>query len=414
MIFLTGLRLIWLFYHVPSEQPIVKDGLLDLRDYDFQKEQPVSLDGEWAFYPEKLVESLDELHPNMESIYTNQSEENSKYKFGTYHLRILLDENTDIAHLFSISIPSVNTASALFVNGHLKEHSGNVGINAANHTGKGNPYTVPFSVNKQEIDIFLQISNFDTSKGITLSSPITFGSSKAMAKDKNLEDILLISMVVILILHSVYSLLIYIFITKQKVMLFFTIGFLFPAIDEMLTYNSASMEWLHLNYEWSFKFKEFIYLGAAFFLVQLMRHLLRNMQTYKRFRWLNILYGICSLLIVVLPLNYLIQVNTLFFILYFASFVSVIPLALKEYFQYEDESIFVAIVVMSTTSGIVWGLIKAITGIVIPFYPFDYLFAFLGFAVFWFKRFYRQNKKVVDLVDELKIAEDRKSTRLNS
>lgn len=408
---LTGFRLLWLFYHAPSDQPVAQDGLLDLREYDLNDEQTITLNGEWIFLPERLVEDPNQLPSNIEENIIDISEgtnEDSSYRFGTYYLKVLVDETTDLDHLFSISIPSANTASELFINGQLTDQSGEVAADEDGHNGKGNPYVVSFSAEDNEIDIMLQVSNFDTSEGIAVSSPIKFGTSNAIAKDKGFEDTLLIGMVVILILHSIYCLLIYTFISRKKIMLFFAVGFLFPAIDEMLTYNSASMEWLHFNYEWAFKFKELVYLGAALFLVQIMKTLLRNSQKYKRFRWLTMLYGACALLIIILPLNDLIQVNTMFFILYFVSFIAVVPLALKEYFQYKDESFFIAVVIMGTTSGILWGLIKAVSGMEIPFYPFDYLSAFLAFAVYWFKRFYRQNQQVVNLVDELEQADKKK------
>jgi len=225
--FLTILRLIWFFYHAPSEQPMAQDGLLDLRGYDLQDVQTVTLDGEWTFYAERLVEDPQELHV-LEGNHTEMSggtDQDSSYKFGTYYLKVLIDENTDLTDLFSISIPSTKTASVLFVNGHLKDQSGDVAADAEHHSGKGSPYVVSFSAEKNEIDIMLQVSNFDTSKGIAVSSPIKFGSSKAIAKNKNFEDILVISLVVILVLHSVYSLLLYIFISRKKIMLFFTVGF---------------------------------------------------------------------------------------------------------------------------------------------------------------------------------------------
>lgn len=411
LVSLTSFRLVWFFYHAPSEQPVAHEGVLDLREYKLTDEQTVNLDGEWIFLPEELLENSQQIkNSTKENIIpiSKSDEQDVSYKFGTYYLKILLNESTDLNELFSVSIPSANTATALFVNGHLKDQSGKVASEQNVHIGKGNPYIASFLVENNEINIMIQVSNFDTFQGVAINTPITFGTSKAIAKNKDFNDNLLRSMVVILVLHSIYSLLIYIFIYRKKIMLFFAFGFLFPAIDELLTYNSASMEWLHFNYEWAFKFKELIYLGAAFFLVQIMRNLLRDSHQNKRFKWFTILYGISVLLILVLPLNYLIQVNILFFILYFVSFIGVVPLALKDYFHYKDESFFIAAVILGTTSGIIWGLVKATLGLEIPFYPFDYLFAFLGFAVYWFKRFYRQNRQVIDLVEELEKEDQKK------
>ncbi|MFD2706962.1 ATP-binding protein [Salibacterium lacus] len=411
MLVLTGFRLLWAEYHIPSEKPAVEKGVLDLREYNVKSESPVSFEGGWVFFPGTLAQNPQELPFDAGTHSDNtakESSEDSSTKFGTYHLKILIDKTIDSEQSFSLSIPSTDTASSLFVNGDLKGYSGHAAKETDQHLGKGNPYTVTFTSEKQKIDIMLQVSNFDTPGGAAVSSPITFGAAEQVTQDRNFEHTLLISLVVILLLHSIYSLLIYLFVSRTKIMLFFAVGFVFPAVDELLTYNSSFMEWLHFNFEWSFKFKEFIYLGAAFFLVQIMRNLLKNAQKYKRFRWFTMLYGFCTLLIFILPLDYLTRVNSLFFILYFVSFIGVVPLALKDYFQYKDESIFIAIVVVSTTSGILWGFIKEVTGINIPFYPFDYLCAFFSFAIFWFKRFYRQNQQVVELVEELEQADKKK------
>lgn len=416
MVFLTSLRLLWIIYHAPGEHPVAQNGYLDLREYILGNDQTIALDGEWVFYPEKLI-NPQELNSNKENSIKNITKINNKdssLRFGTYHLKILVDENSNIDDIYSIRIPSTNTASALFVNGHFIGGSGEVATDNDHHKGKGNSYVVSFYTETNEIDIMLQVSNFDTSKGITINNPIKFGTSKAIDKEQDFTKVLLVGMVVILLLHSLYSILIYIFIHRDKIILFFAVGSLLPAIDELITYNYFTIEWLQLNYIWSFKLKALIYLGAAFFLVQMMRVLLTNFQQYKRFRLFSILYGISAILIMILPLNYMIQVNIVFFILYFISFLSVVFLALKEYFQYRYESFFIAVIVISTTSGILWGLIKAVSGMEIPFYPFDYLCAFLGFAFFWFKRFYRKNRQVVELVEELKQADKLKDEFLTS
>lgn len=407
---LTCFRLLWLYYHVPVDQPVTKDGILDLQSYHLNDKETVSIHGEWMFFPERLLENPTQVTGDDKRSIIDLSKGMTKISsvsFGTYYLKILIDEEIGLEHLFSISIPSTSTASALFVNGHLKGQSGVVAVDETSHVGKGNPFTVSFSTESNEIDLMIQVSNFDTFEGIEINTPIKFGTSKAMLSNKRFEDGLLISMVVILVLHSIYSLLIYA-ISRQKMLLFFAIGFLFPAIDEMLTYNSASMAWLHFNYEWSYKFKELVYLGAALFLVHIMKNLLKEAAQYKRFRWFTTFYAVSACFIIILPLNVLISVNSLFFILYVVSFISVIQLALKDYFQYKDESFFIAVVVVGTTSGILWGLIKEVSGIEIPFYPFDYLCAFLGFAFYWFKRYYRQNQQVVELVGKLEVADQKK------
>lgn len=43
---LTAFRLLWLFYHAPTDQPIARDGVLGLSDYPLHKNQSLTLNGE--------------------------------------------------------------------------------------------------------------------------------------------------------------------------------------------------------------------------------------------------------------------------------------------------------------------------------------------------------------------------------
>ena len=124
MIALTSFRLIWFFYHLPQDQPVAVEGILDLDGYDLDDHQTVSLDGEWAFFPEQLISDPKDISTNHIDHHLHISEGDNLQEqttFGTYYLKIKIDEEVDFDHLFSISIPSTNTASALYVNGHLKE-----------------------------------------------------------------------------------------------------------------------------------------------------------------------------------------------------------------------------------------------------------------------------------------------------
>ena len=46
---LTSGRLFWLNQFKPTAQPIIENGILDLREWDFTKSPTFSLDGEWQF-----------------------------------------------------------------------------------------------------------------------------------------------------------------------------------------------------------------------------------------------------------------------------------------------------------------------------------------------------------------------------
>ncbi|WP_322420371.1 ATP-binding protein [Jeotgalibacillus haloalkalitolerans] len=394
LIILTSLRIAWLAYHTSNHTLIAEDGFIDLSEYNVDEIRQLNISEGWDFKP-GLIYNADTLH-NDEVI------QNGNHNYGSYYLTILLNDEVDTDDIFSLSIPSSATASSLYVNGELIAQSGVVSNEPVEHLGKGTPYLASFTTNTNELNFVVNTSNFDTTDGASLNSPIYFGTSESLLQKRNLEQFLLLIIIVILSLFSIYSLVIYLFINRKFIFLLFSIGFLFPAIDELLMYNSSVLSILNLNYEWSYKVKEFAYLGSVFFLVQIMKSILREERTYKRFYMLNVLYLICSIIIFISPLQLLSQISVSFFVLYFLSFAIVMPMALKEYFHYRDESIFIAIILVGTTSGIIWGVVKAVFSLDIPFYPFDYFLVFLAFSMFWFKRFARKNNEVLSLVEKLK------------
>ncbi|MBO1005716.1 hybrid sensor histidine kinase/response regulator [Pseudogracilibacillus auburnensis] len=419
LVFLTAFRLLWLVYHFPPEQPPVSDGVLDLRGYELHEKRTITLDGEWSFYPEnfidpQLTEKAFSNIPWKKVIVPSSDSSMTPVRFGTYRLRILLDEIQMTGHQFGIRIPSTKTASALYINGILEAESGNVADNNWQHKGKDIPNSVYFTSEQHEIDIILHLSNFDTPESIGINKTIKFGTAEAVQYEQNVMKNLIASIVVILIIHSLYTILIYIFIYRNKIMLFFTIGFLLPALDEVITYDKSIIGWLNLDYDWSLKLFNLIYLGASFFFVQFMRVLLTKHHKSILFKWYTVLYILSALSIMIMPIHYLLPANTVFFVLYFVSFITVVIFSLKEYIENQKESFFLAFVALSTTSGIIWGLIKALAKIEIPFYPFDYAFAFLGFAAFWFRRFYERDQQVNELVDELKKADKLKDNFLTN
>lgn len=58
LLLLTALRVGWMFYYQPIEQPAAENGVIDLRDWDFNNNDVVTLDGEWKFIPNDLSAPL--------------------------------------------------------------------------------------------------------------------------------------------------------------------------------------------------------------------------------------------------------------------------------------------------------------------------------------------------------------------
>ena len=126
ILLLTILRISWTnILDIPEGAPAER-GTIDLREVNTSTNFKMKLGGEWAFYPNVLIPSnnFDQYAAKSDKVYSylpeawNQYFENEEAThYGTYHLRILKDN--DIPQLYGISIPEGLSAYEVYINGHL-------------------------------------------------------------------------------------------------------------------------------------------------------------------------------------------------------------------------------------------------------------------------------------------------------
>ncbi|MGE8000780.1 ATP-binding protein [Lysinibacillus sp. NPDC093190] len=405
-IVLTALRLLWLAYFLPSsDQPIAREGIFDIRDQQLSDEEVLNLDGEWLYYPGSLIDPLNintqSFEQTTRTIPMRDSNATTQ-RYGSYRLKILLNHNAPKDNRFAVRIPAVPTASALYINGKLVEQSGKVATDSHSHKGQAAPYTLYFTNEQPEIDLILHVSNFDTSISPTIDKRILFGSASAIEHHQMINYLSLATISITLILFTLFSTLVFLFINPKPIVLLFTVGFLLPLADELISYDQSILTWLHLDYVWSFKLSTIIYLGSSFFFVQFMRVLLVKYHNAKCFQWLCAFYFLSAFFTIVLPIDWLFAINPFYFILYVVSFLCVVVLSLREYLENQKQSTaFIALTALGTTNGIIWAYIKSIYVFDIPMYPFDYLFVMLGFSGYWFKRFFENQAQINQLIAKL-------------
>ncbi|MBG9456866.1 hypothetical protein ABE61_23520 [Lysinibacillus sphaericus] len=409
-IVLTTLRILWLTYFLPSsEQPIAQEGVFDLRDHQLSDKEVLYLDGEWLYYPGLLIDPLNidhnkslQLSEQATRVIPMQEPEATAERYGTYRLKILLNDNAPKDNRYAIRIPAVSTASALYLNGKLVEQSGKVATDSHSHHGQVATYTHYFTNEQPELDIILHISNFDTTISPTINKKIWFTSASAMAHQQIINNLSFAIISITLLLFALFSSLVFLFIYPKPVVLLFTIGFLLPLADELISHDPSMLNWLHLDYVWSFKLSSIIFLGSSFFFVQFMRVLLVKYRHAKSFQWFFAFYALSAFFTIILPINWLYTINPLYFILYIISFLTVVALALREYLENQTQSTaFIALTALGTMNGIIWAYIKNNYSFDIPMYPFDYLFMMLGFSGYWFKRFFENKEQIHQLIAKL-------------
>jgi HD-GYP domain-containing protein (c-di-GMP phosphodiesterase class II) len=178
--------------------PRAQAGVLDLRSWDFERDGPVKLDGQWRFYWQQLIMSgqdaggIDEPLAGRGTIpelrylelprYWNKLDINGKQLSGegyaSFGLTILLPETG--LHL-AVKTIEILTAHAVYINGIQIARVGQPGSGPASSIPHGSPSLSGFQPAGQELDLVIQVSNFHHRKGGILGS-LQLGTEQDLGK----------------------------------------------------------------------------------------------------------------------------------------------------------------------------------------------------------------------------------------
>lgn len=156
--------------------PIVKDGVLDLRNWDFKNGGIIKLDGTWEFYENELLfpESFKE---EKEKKYVKLPGSYGSFGYGTYRLKLLMKETEDI---YSIKIEFLQSAYRLWVDDMEIASVGTVGKSKKEMVPQLLPSTGTFYNHSNEVYLTLQVSNFYAKQGLT--DTIILGKTEQVSK----------------------------------------------------------------------------------------------------------------------------------------------------------------------------------------------------------------------------------------
>ncbi|MGL1887043.1 MAG: response regulator [Reichenbachiella sp.] len=152
--------------------PVVEKGVIDLRDWEFRTDGPVELNGEWEFYWDRLIfpeefhssriEPIFRSYPKLWKGDTINGEHITSKGYATHRMRVILNSvNTEL----SIAVPQLYSAYILFINGEYISSNGQVGVSLETSNPHWKLVTRDLKVTSDTLEIVLQISNFEHSKG---------------------------------------------------------------------------------------------------------------------------------------------------------------------------------------------------------------------------------------------------------
>ncbi len=208
--------------------PKAQHGWLDLSQVDFQKEGPLALRGEWEFYWNRLLfpgdfpTNIAPKYFDFPHLWGDLPDDDSAYSsfgYATYRLRVILPPHHEIMALHQNDFYS---AYNLYLNGELFASNGNVATNAENSVPQWLSITKPFDVSCDTLDLILQISNFEHSKGGLAIAPVLGTASQVFEQQEKLisTDLLLTGA---LIMGGLFFMGMFLFGRQNKAVLYFSL-----------------------------------------------------------------------------------------------------------------------------------------------------------------------------------------------
>jgi class 3 adenylate cyclase len=278
-LFITAI-LLWGCGKPRTKPPVVENGVLDLTEWNFERDGYIALNGDWAFYWNNLYSPEDFKQDTLLRMtgfcsvpgYWSQQKIGDQYLpgqgFATY--RIKIRTNTP-DKLLALKLLDASSSYKLFINGEFVAGNGVVSPDPE----KAKPQFVPkertFTKSSDELDVVMQVANNFHSKGGIWSEIIIGNQEQVMAlHDYNaFSDLFIMGAVFILFIYHVW---IYLFRKSEYAVFWFGMTclsllvrssvtserflfVLFPSFDpgiglklEYLTICGSSLSWAMFLY----------------------------------------------------------------------------------------------------------------------------------------------------------------------
>lgn len=321
LLFEMGFLIVNLSQKNPTNAPMAKDGILDLRDWDFNKEGPTSLKGEWEFVEGALLSPREFNNSKMKLYEKVPGGWKSDKSIGTYRLIVYLPNDVkDIG----IAVRNIWSSHVLYVNGEKVKQLGKPNSLKEKTINKNVPYEYYQSIEDHKVELIIQVANYiNTDSGIV--QPIDIGTEQVINKSAHFSFTLEWAATLVLLIFSIYHLTL--FMMRQRNTMYFYSGLYFFVMSIIIFTRKErilSRIFPDLSFEWLFKLQDLSTYGSYVvlfaFLINVEPRLIRKSLFMK---WLSpvILYLISFILLParatsIIQTQVTIYVNILFFYLF--------------------------------------------------------------------------------------------------
>ncbi len=173
-----------------NEGPFLLNGVLDLSQYDFNKDGITSCAGEWDLYWNKLLTPSDFANSTLKPTHhvlvpgywnLNSYDGATIPAFGaaTYHGIIYLPKGNTV---YGLRIPQMKTSYRLWINGDLVSENGTIGLNSDTQKPASRIQDAFFKVDSPVAEIVCQVANYHYRVG-GMSVPMRIGTPRQIIEN---------------------------------------------------------------------------------------------------------------------------------------------------------------------------------------------------------------------------------------
>lgn len=390
LLLLASARIGWIVYHTPPMHPVAKDGVIDLSEWEFTDKETITLDGEWEFYPNTFI------HPNNFDAYVHdklmiavpgswQSEEMNPSGYGTYRLRVILPEESNLQ--YGLRMKQIATAATAYVDGELARRYGQPATVADQATGRLGPYHVLIHPEGRDFELVLHVSNYDVLGFGGIVDSIQIGTDLAIIHEANESPSLQLVVGIIYLLHSLYAFLIF-FISKgkyQRSLLYFGLMLVLHGTSILIDDDMANA--LAIDLQVHIRILLLLFLSTLLSLLLFIKHLLHVDK--QKLRPFVLLFNIFVVVIVFLPFHYLNYLSPFIMVYYLSAFIFLYRQTIIQVRKGFPDGMLVILFITSYLSNMIWGILINLQVVKLPYYPFDFIITILFIALLLIKQHLR-------------------------
>ncbi|OMD52162.1 ATP-binding protein [Paenibacillus odorifer] len=401
----------WYNHFSLSNPPAVKQGVLDLRGVDIESLSTFPLDGEWEFYPEQWVNATNinnatkwqrlQVPGNWTSKF-NPADQEKAYGYGTYHLRILLDQ--PLSEPLSFWFQSVYTASEVEINGTVLSRFGKLSEEKEGHVSVTKSFLISYvPTDQNQMDLFVRASNYGSPLKGGIVRSVEFGIQHEIDTVYWNSIGLQLVVGVLLLIHGLYLLIIYLMdVRKTELIIFFSM-MVAAAVSIGVEHNGLLFRFLQVDFAWTLKLKVLSYIGFCLFLFLMGRELFGNLRKGKAFySYILSLLGFTLFIIFGPEETVLYSIEKgVYMILYYIPVFWTAYYFMKMVFIQAEGALFLLCSVLAVINNIMWASVYYAGTSQFMFYPVDLIAALAAFSTYWFRRYFHQSHQNVLLNAQL-------------